>query len=93
MPGLLGPWRALIDHGDFARLLRDFTFNFLLITQLETDSALQLVKFSYKQHLPYSKLLLTERVGSSRLNSPSTRRPLAGRAHTTSGLRRPRTWS
>lgn len=66
-PGWTDPdrsvWRALLEDEPFVRLLRDFTFNFILMTQLETGSAIQLVKFSYQQHLPYSGLLLLERLG------------------------------
>jgi hypothetical protein len=56
-------WSALESDERFVRLLREFTFNFILMTQLETGSAIQLVKFSYQQHLPYSELLLPERLG------------------------------
>lgn len=56
-------WRTLLEDEPFARLLRDFTFNFILMTQLESNSALQLAKFSYQQHLPYSELVLLERLG------------------------------
>lgn len=56
-------WRTLLQDELFARLLRDFTFNFILMTQLEATSAIQLVKFSYQQYLPYSELLWSERLG------------------------------
>lgn len=56
-------WRALEGDEQFVRLLREFTFNFILMTQLEIGSAIQIVKFSYQQHLPYSELLLSERLG------------------------------
>jgi hypothetical protein len=56
-------WAALENDDRFVRLLREFTFNFILMTQLDAWSAIQIVKFSYQQHLPYSELLLTERLG------------------------------
>jgi hypothetical protein len=56
-------WGQLIQDIDFTRLLTDFTFNFLLLTQLDGKSDLQIVKFSYKEFLPYSNMRTTERLG------------------------------
>ncbi len=56
-------WRALLENDTFSRLLRDFTFNFILLTQVGTDSHLQIVKYSYQQYLPYTELWLRERLG------------------------------
>ncbi len=56
-------WHFLLGNESFARLLREFTFNFILLKQLEVSSASQLVKFSYQQSLPYSEVLFLEKFG------------------------------
>jgi hypothetical protein len=56
-------WRTLLENEGFSRLLRDLTFNFILLTQVATDSHLQIVKFSYQEYVPYTELFVTERLG------------------------------
>jgi hypothetical protein len=56
-------WQELIRNEGFSRLLREFTFNFILLTQVGTESKIQIVKFSYQQFLPFTELWIRERLG------------------------------
>jgi len=56
-------WKVLLNNEGFSRLLRDFTFNFILLTQVATDSHLQIIKYSYQQYLPFTELWVRERLG------------------------------
>lgn len=62
-------WQRLLDSSAFERLLRDFTFGFLLVTQLDSDKHLQLVKFSYRQTVP-QKIRLVEALGLAAIELP-----------------------
>lgn len=46
-------WQRLLLNQSFDRVLRDFTFNYLLLTQLPKGKAVHIVKYSYYQHLPF----------------------------------------
>lgn len=56
-------WSNLLGDESFSRLLRDFTFHFLLVTQVPTDVPTHIVKFSYEEFLPLSGLSVREAVG------------------------------
>ncbi len=56
-------WQRLLTDDGFARLLRDFTFHFLLITQIPIESAIHVVKFRYDEFLPYSEIEPLEKIG------------------------------
>jgi hypothetical protein len=63
-------WRKLIDDTRFNRFLRDFTFNYLLITQVQSKPATQLIKFSHQQFLSYNKITRSEALGLAAAEFP-----------------------
>jgi len=46
-------WRRLLEDPTFSRFLRDFTFNYLLLTQVTGGQATHIIKYSYHQHFPF----------------------------------------
>ena len=57
-------WEKLLANEQYESVLREFTFNFLLITQLDAHSlAPQLVKFAYQEYVPFYDMPLLERIG------------------------------
>jgi hypothetical protein len=46
---MLDTWSRLVEQEEFARFLTDFTFSYLLVTQLNFECDVQIVKYSHQQ--------------------------------------------
>lgn len=58
----LRTWEDLVADPGFQKVLRDFTFGFLLVTQLEVGPHLEIVKLTYRQNID-PKLYVAESIG------------------------------